>query len=151
MFSIHINQYNFKLLKICYHIFYCFYAQSLKGFPDGSDVKESACNAGDLGSVPGLERSPGEGHGNPHQYSFPENPYGQKSLAGYSPWGCKESDTTEWLNTAQHIEFKKKRDKRIWKEPLIKIHEHCSFLGTTRCMAFWLQHWNQKMSVSNIF
>ena len=38
-------------------------------FPSGSDVKESACNAGDLGSIPGLGRSPGEGHGNPLQYS----------------------------------------------------------------------------------
>ena len=39
------------------------------GFPGGSDGKESACNAGDLGSVPGLGRSPGGGHGNPLQYS----------------------------------------------------------------------------------
>ena len=44
------------------------------GFPCGSDGKESACNAGDLGSIPGLERSPGEGKGNPLQYSCLENP-----------------------------------------------------------------------------
>ena len=43
------------------------------GFPDGSDGKESACNAGDLGAVPGLERSPGKGNGNPLQYSCLEN------------------------------------------------------------------------------
>ena len=43
------------------------------GFPGGSDDKESACNAGDPGSIPGLGRSPGEGTGNPLQYSFPEN------------------------------------------------------------------------------
>ena len=43
-------------------------------FPGGSDGKESACNAGDLGSVPGSGRSPGEGHGNPLQYSCLENP-----------------------------------------------------------------------------
>ena len=43
------------------------------GFPDGSDSKESACNAGDLGSIPGLGRSPGEGNGYPLQYSCPEN------------------------------------------------------------------------------
>ena len=72
-----------------------------KGFPDGSDCKESACNAGDLGSTPGLGRSPGGGHGNPLQYSCLENPHGQRSLAGYSPWGHKESDATEWLNTAK--------------------------------------------------
>ena len=43
------------------------------GFPDGSDSKESACIAGDPGSVPGLGRSPGEGNGNPLQYSCLEN------------------------------------------------------------------------------
>ena len=43
-------------------------------------VKESTCNAGDLGSIPGLERSPGEGHGNPLQYFCLENPHGQRSL-----------------------------------------------------------------------
>ena len=44
------------------------------GFPCGSASKESACNAGDLGSIPGLLRSPGEGKGYPHQYSGLENP-----------------------------------------------------------------------------
>ena len=45
-----------------------------EGFPGGSDGKESACNAGDTGSIPGSGRSPGEGHGNPLQYSCLENP-----------------------------------------------------------------------------
>ena len=44
------------------------------GFPGGSDGKESACNAGDLGLIPGLGRSPGRGHDNPLQYSCLENP-----------------------------------------------------------------------------
>ena len=43
-------------------------------FPGGSDGKESACNPGDLSSIPGLEKSPGEGNGNPLQYSCLENP-----------------------------------------------------------------------------
>ena len=43
------------------------------GFPGGSDSKASACNAGDPGSIPGLGRSPGEGNGNPLQYSCLEN------------------------------------------------------------------------------
>ena len=43
------------------------------GFPDGLDHKESACNAGDPGSIPGSERSPGEGNGNSPQYSCLEN------------------------------------------------------------------------------
>ena len=55
------------------------------GFPDGSDGKESACNAGDSGLIPELGRSPGEGNGYPVQYSCLENPHGQRSLVGYSP------------------------------------------------------------------
>ena len=49
-------------------------ASLLKGFPGGSEVKAPACNAGDLGSIPGLGRSTGEGNGNPLQYSCLENP-----------------------------------------------------------------------------
>ena len=58
-----------------------------RGFPDGSVGKESACNVGGLGLIPGLGRSPGEGQGNPLQYFCPENPHGERSLAGFSPWG----------------------------------------------------------------
>ena len=72
-----------------------------KGFSGGSDSKESACSAGDLGLIPGLGRSPGEGNSYPLQYSCLENPHGQRSLAGYSPQGCKGLDTTEQLSTAQ--------------------------------------------------
>src|SRR5574339_502879 len=45
-----------------------------QGFPSGSELKVSACNAGDLGSIPGSGRSPGEGNGNPLQYSCLETP-----------------------------------------------------------------------------
>ena len=65
------------------------------GFLGGSDGKESTCNAEDLGSIPGLGRSPGGGHGNALQYSCLENPHGQRSLVGYSPRGDKQSDVTE--------------------------------------------------------
>ena len=61
-------------------------------------AKNLPANAGAMGSVPGLERSPGEGNGNPLQYSCPEIPHGQRSMAGYSPWVAKELDTTYWLN-----------------------------------------------------
>ena len=71
------------------------------GFPGGSDCKESTCSAGDPGSIPGLGRCRGGGHGNPLQYFCLENPHGQRSLAGYSLCGHKESDTTERLSTAQ--------------------------------------------------
>ena len=77
----------------------CAFLLEVMGFPGGSDGKESACNAGDLGSIPQLGRSPGGGHGNPLQCSCLENPQEQKSLAGYSPWGQKGSDMSEQLST----------------------------------------------------
>ena len=83
-------------------------------FPVGSGGKESACQVGDLGSVHGLGGSPGGGHGNPLQYSCLENPHGQRSLVGCSPWGRKESDTTERLSTAQHREG---GGERSWRRP----------------------------------
>ena len=66
-------------------------------FPGGSDDKESACHVGDLGSIPGLGRSPGEGNGYSLQLFLPGKFHGQRSLVGYSPQGHKESDTTERL------------------------------------------------------
>ena len=66
-----------------------------------SDGKESAYNAGNLDSIPGLGRSPGRGHGNPLQCSCLDSPHGQRSLEGCSPWGCKELDVTESLRPAQ--------------------------------------------------
>ena len=61
---------------------------SILGLPLWLSGKESACSVGDLGLVPGLGRSPGKGKGYPLQYFGLEN-------STYSPWGCKESDTTE--------------------------------------------------------
>ena len=57
---------------------------------------------GDLGSIPELGRSLGGGHGNPPQYSCLENPHGQRSLAGCSPWGYEELDMTKgrYISTA---------------------------------------------------
>ena len=115
-----------------------------RGIPGDSAGEESSCNAGDPGSIPGSERSSGEGigysfqytwaslvaqmvknlptmeetwvrslgwdagggHGNPLQYSCLENPHGQRSLVGYSPWSHKELDTTEWLSTYTHKGFR---------------------------------------------
>ena len=68
------------------------------GFCGGSDGKVSAWNAGDLGSIPGSGRSPGEGNGNPLQYSCHGKFHGWRNLVGYFPWGCKESDMTEKLH-----------------------------------------------------
>ena len=70
---------------------------------------KSACNVRDLGSNLGLGRSPGGGHGNPLHYSCLKNPHGQRSLAGCSRWGHKESDVTERLST-QHTHKKEYRE-----------------------------------------
>ena len=67
----------------------------IAGFPGNSAGKESACNAGDPGLIPGSGRSPGGRHGNPLQCSCLENPHGQRSLAGYILYGRKGSDMTK--------------------------------------------------------
>ena len=59
------------------------------GFPGGSDSKESACNVGDLDSIPGLGKPPGGGHGNPLQYSCLENPHGQEEAGGLQSMGLQ--------------------------------------------------------------
>ena len=87
---------------MCACVCVCVRARVL-GFPGGSDGKESACNVGDPGLIPGSGRSPEEGKGYPFPYSCLENPHGQSSLAGYTPLGCKESDTTERLSTAHSL------------------------------------------------
>ena len=66
-------------------------------FPGGSVSKESACNVGDAGSIPGSGRSPGGGHGKPTPVFWPAEIHGQRSLEGYSPWVREEWDTTEQL------------------------------------------------------
>ena len=72
--------------------------KSVLGFPGGASGKEPACQCRlderEVGLIPGSGRSPGGGHGNPLQYSCLES-HGQKSLAGYSPWGHKELNTPE--------------------------------------------------------
>ena len=69
-------------------------------------IKNPPANAGgtrDTGSIPGSGRSPGGGLGNPLQYSCLENPMDRGAWqATYSPWGCKQSNMTEWLSIAQH-------------------------------------------------
>ena len=67
------------------------------GFPGGSDSKESACNAGDLGSIPGSGRSLEKRMATHFHILAWKTPW--RSLVGYSPWGCKETDMTEQLIT----------------------------------------------------
>ena len=66
--------------------------------PGGSVAKNLPANAGDSGWIPGLGRSPGWREWQPTPVSLPGKSHGQRTLAGYSPWDCKESEMTEWLN-----------------------------------------------------
>ena len=75
----HLGMVHKAILCIYFPIIYPY-----MGFLGGSDGKEFACNVGDLSSIPGSERSPGEGNSYP-----PPEFHGQRSLMGYGPWGCK--------------------------------------------------------------
>ena len=72
------------------------------GLPWWFSVKELPAKAGDVDSISGLERSPGRGHINPLQF-LPGKSHGEKSLAGYSPWGHKDLDMTEHTGIQAYI------------------------------------------------
>ena len=85
--------YYITLLYLLVHYLGFYIYSSTEGFPGGSDDKESACNAGDLGLIPGLGRSPGEGNGNPLQYSCLENPM-DRGAFGLQFMRSQDSDMT---------------------------------------------------------
>ena len=87
------NMYVCMYVCVCVCVYVCITRASLVA----QTIKRLAYNVGDPGSVPGSGSSPGEGHGNPLQYSCLENPP-WRSPVGYSPWGHKESDKTEQLH-----------------------------------------------------
>ena len=68
----------------------CVYIHIQLGFPGGSVVKNLLANIGDMCSIPGSGKSPGEGNGNPLQYSSLGNPIRERSLMGYHPWDHKK-------------------------------------------------------------
>ena len=90
----------FKIFHSNYHLL------SFMGFPGGSEDKASACNAGDPGSIPGLGRSPGEGNGNPLQYSCQENPVDRgawwATVDGVAKSRTRLSDFTIFLSFFMH-------------------------------------------------
>ena len=113
------------------------------GFPGGSDRKESAWNVGDLGLIPELGRSPGGGNGNLLQYSCLENPPGQRSLVGYSPWDLKELDMTATKHIAQpptpktwSLKLRNLALFSIWEDARIRTHWNNSFMHS----AIWGQY-----------
>ena len=76
-------------------VFLCQILEVSMGFPGGSEVKASAWNVGDPGSIPGLGKIPWRRKWQPTPVLLPGESHGGRSLGGYSPWGHKESDTTE--------------------------------------------------------
>ena len=93
-----------------------------KGFPGGSHSKESTCNAGDLGLIPGLGRSPGGWHGNSLQYSCLENPHGQEEPGGLQSTGSQRV-RHDWVtkHSTQHTG----RTTRPFKYDLNQILYDC--------------------------
>ena len=89
-------------------------------FPRWLSGKESACQEGDPSLIPGSGRSPGGGHSNPLQYSCLKNPMDRGACRAKVHGGHKESDTTEWLSTSQHIHT---HTHTCTHTPLL-MHEH---------------------------
>jgi len=88
----------------CLRISFLFKAEYhfIVGFPGSSDSKESACNHRRPGLNPWVGKIPWRRAWQPIPAFMPGEPHGQRSLVGYSPWGRKDLDMTEWLSTAQH-------------------------------------------------
>ena len=98
----------------------------------GLDGKKSGCNAGDLGLIPGSERPPEEGNGNPLQYSCLEKSMdGGAWQAPGSPWGCKELNLTEWLTVTYNI---------LWEG--LHYGKTCGYKEKKWSMLYWVYiHW----------
>ena len=97
----------------------------MRGFPGGSMVKNLPANSGDSSSSPGSGRSPGEGNGNPFQYSCLENPMDRGTWQA-SPWGCKESNIREYTFRLymRYICISNKNPKQMFLERQIQGHEN---------------------------
>ena len=128
------------------------------GFPSGSDGKESACNAGDLGSIPGSGRSPGGEHSNLIHYSYLENPHGQKSLVGCHPLVRKELDMAEQLSTAERSTGRQGRTgKPGVLQPMRsqRVRQRLNFWATTKISVFvpavWLAVWQIGQKLLSVF
>ena len=102
----------------------------------GSYSRVSACNAGDLGSIPGLGRSPGEGNGKPLQYSCLENPMDREAMC---PWGCRvihDWVTSVLINNCLNLPFGNERRSRRLKpfsytQEIANTESICTWRGPT--------------------
>ena len=109
------------------------YSNNDMGFPGGSDSRESACNAGDLGSIPGLGRSPGEGNGNPLQYSCLEN-----SIDRGAWWATVHGVTEQWYGL---IPFS--------QQPVKLALLHILYKARSQAMLTWIQNLGLKIQCDN--
>ena len=98
-------------------------------FFGGSDGKESACIAGDPGSIPGSGRPPREGNGYPFQYSCLENSHGQRILVGYCPWGSKKLD-------AKQVKKQQSGPGLVFVDCIELLH-----LWLERISSVWFRYW----------
>ena len=103
--------------------------------PCGSDSEESACNVGDLGSIPGPGRSPGEGNGYPLQYSGLGNPIEREAWRTTISRGRKESDTIEWLTHTQNMKL------RVMGYESWKVRTPCYFQMAFRIFKDYIIAW----------
>ena len=103
------------------------------GFPGGSDGKESACNAGDLGSICELGRFPWRKAWQPTPVLLPGEFHGQGNLPGYSPWGCTELDMTE---AAEHCSDEPLCAKPVLSQPAVEVNA-----STGLVCRFGLRRW----------
>ena len=104
--------------------------KNIRGFPGSLDGKESACNAVDLGSIPGVGRFPWRREWQHTPVLLPGEFCGQRSLGGYSPWDRKESDSTNPVATAnsQYLSLNKMDVLKIrfksWGIYQMKLYQH---------------------------
>ena len=94
------NSSNIYPMYLSYMVYILLNYSIYVGFPGGPDGKEFTCNVGDLGSIPGLGRSPGGGYSNPLHYSYLKNPMDRGAWEAVGHGGHKESDMSERLSTA---------------------------------------------------
>ena len=101
--------------------------QNSLGFPGGSHGKESACNAGDSGSIPRLAKISWRRKWPLTPVFLPGEFHEQRSLVGYTPWGCKELVMTEWLTLSvsfRHSKKNREKHSRLKDTPLLTSSPH---------------------------
>ena len=115
------------------------------GFPGGAVGRNLAANAGDVSLIPGSFPWRRKWHPNP--VFLPGESHGQRSLEGYSPWGCKELDTTLWLSTAvQPFWLEIKLLLLKWVSSTLKLSSHntqshpCNFISTSQSVEGYWEH-----------